>query len=146
MQLRAAIRYSEYKSAGRLPAGLSLDCAECTEKEHQDRRNCQGYGNPKYKIQIGAMEFYQCPLSLPDQDTWDVIDLILAQEETGIPVSGNCLLDQTRKTFEFRRIILSERIDCQREIQKKMDVEAKQKDRASKASSRRPRGTPVRGR
>ena len=72
------------------------------------------------------MEFNQCPLSIPDQNTYDVIELILTAEETGIPVTGTCLLNQTKKYFEWRRIIMNERAECFNELHKKDKKQAKE--------------------
>ena len=63
MRLRAAVRYSEYKSRKRLPSSIPTDCAVCQDKGLQDRYNCDGYGNDNYKVNIGVMTFFQCPLS-----------------------------------------------------------------------------------
>lgn len=155
--LRTAIRYSEYKGAGKLPGNISFDCAKCEaaidpesgRKTLPDERNCGGYGNPKYKYAIGTTTHYQCPLSIPSQDAWDVVELILTQESTGIPISGKCLLDQTRKMFEFRRIIISERNDCQKEIGKILEQDAKKKTGSASSVGPRsrvsssPRGRPA---
>lgn len=132
MELRTAIRYSEYKSADKLPQ--KYNCNECRESELVDKRNCGGEGNPKFSIKIGGMEFYQCPLSIPTQEAWDVIELISLSEETGIPIHGTCLLDQTLKFFEYRRIINSERYECRKELDdiRKRDMDKKSKNRESK--------------
>lgn len=119
MKLRAAIRYSEYKNAKKLPSKVPESCDACLEKKEWESRNCEGVGNPKYTCKLGSMLFYQCPYSIPDRDTWDVIDLILTQEETHIPIAGTCLLDQTRKMFEFRRIIMNEKYECHEELRDK---------------------------
>ena len=130
MRLRAAVRFSEYKSRKRLPPSIPTDCAMCQEKGWQDKYNCEGYGNENYKCQIGVMTFYQCPLSMFTEDTWDVIDLITTSLESGIPVVGNCLMDQTKAFFDFKQIILSERNECIEEISKVEAQESKTKDRA----------------
>jgi hypothetical protein len=119
MMIRAAIRYSEYKSAGKLPQNIEFKCDECIEKDLKEKRNCGGFDeNSKYKLQIGTMEFYQCPISIPDEETWTLIELIMASEETGIPITGTCLLDQTRAFFEYRRIVNNEKYECHKEIHK----------------------------
>ena len=142
MQLRVAVRYSEYKSTKKLPSDVkSLNCASCTEKL-QDKRNCEGFGNDKYKVKIGGMEFYQCPLSIPQDDAWAICDLIITSEETGIPVAGTCLLDQTKKFFEFRRYINSERSECHQELNKIREAEAKRDNKGS-GSQRVGRKPPV---
>lgn len=131
MELRAAVRYSEYRAANKLPSSIPNDCAECEKKGWPDKFNCGGgeKTNFKYSVQIGAMVFDQCPKSLPSQAAWDIIELIRTWEETGTPIVGNCLLDQTRATFKYRRIINSERADCMKEIDTlhKQDMERKQR-------------------
>jgi len=82
------------------------------------QRNCGGVGNDKYKKRIGAMEYYQCPISLITEDAWGVIEMILTQEETGIPIHGTDLLGQMPAMYHFRQVIMSERAECQREIAK----------------------------
>ena len=122
------IRYYEYKSAGKLPKVISdCDCKTCTEKL-EGERNCGGFGNDKYVQKIGAMEYYQCPLSLITTDAWSVINLILVQEETGIPIAGTCLLDQTPEMFEFREAILAEKADCFKELNKTTNPKEKEMD------------------
>ena len=117
--MRAAIRYSEYKNAKKLPSKVPDSCAVCEEKKSWEKYNCGGYGNPEYTCKLGTMIFYQCPCSIPSQDAWDVLELILTQEDTHIPITGTCLLDQTRKMFEFRRIIMSEKYDCHEDLRDK---------------------------
>ncbi len=135
MRLRAAIRYSEFKNADKLPSNILTDCAECIEKELYHKYNCDGEGNPKYVQNIGNMEFYQCPLSLFTQETWDVIDLITTSLETGIPIAGTDLLSQTRAFYKFKRIINSEKYDCMKEIDEMRKVEDKRNERKSAAKS-----------
>lgn len=127
MRLRAAVRYSEYKSRKRLPSSIPTDCAVCQDKGLQDRYNCDGYGNDNYKVNIGVMTFFQCPLSMFTEDTWDVIDLISTSLETGTPVVGHCLMNQTRAYFKNKQIILSERNECNEEISKVEEQAANKK-------------------
>jgi len=128
MQLRAAVRYSEYKSADRLPKTIPVNCTECIEADKQDNFNCSGEKtNPKFHVRIGAMEYDQCPLSVPKKEAWDVIELIATWEDTGTPIVGHCLLEQSPQTFVFRRIINSERNDCRKEIQQMIEVENRSK-------------------
>lgn len=137
----------EYKSAGLLPKHLPSDCAKCEGTENQDRFNCGGEGNENFEVGLGTMEFYQCPKSLPTQQAWDVIELILTQEETGIPIIGTCLMQQTRAMFTNRRIILSERGDCMKEISDKQRKAQDAKDRQSNRSGGgafKPRSRPTR--
>jgi hypothetical protein len=137
-----AIRFSEFKSHKRLPSVLDqLKCSECIERELQDQRNCGGYGNEKYTQYIGSMQFFQCPLSIPRSETYDIIELILTSEEIGIPVVGSCLLDQTRAYFEYRRVIKSEQVDCFKEIEelrKQDDKKRRNQGDAENQIQRRP--------
>jgi len=116
MRLRAAIRYQEFKSADKLPSSIPTDCAVCIEKDQYEKYNCDGEGNPNYVAHIGNMEFYQCPLSLPTDEAWMVIDLVSTCLESGIPIVGTDLMGQTKHFFKFKNIITSERADCQREL------------------------------
>ena len=131
MQLRAAIRYAEYKAADKLPRSIPDDCAECIDKGWPEKFNCGGgeKTNEKYTVMIGTMEFDQCPRSVPSQEAWDIIELIRTWEETGTPIVGHCLMDQTRETFKYRRIINSEKNECQKELSDlhKQDMDRKQR-------------------
>ena len=144
MEIRVAVRYMEFKCAKRLPKSIPTNCAACQEIDSQDKFNCGGYGNPNYRQNIGHMEFYQCPLSIFNEDTWNVIDLVLTSIESGIPVTGNCLLDQTKMYFRFKNIINSEKFDCHEEIEEIRRKEQKQKEGTSSRTntgSRVPRRT-----
>jgi len=97
------------------------------DTDQQIKRNCCGEYGVKYRYTIGTTEFYQCPVSVYvfDPDVIDVIDLVLTSLESGIPVTGTCLLDQTKKFFEFTRIIRDERKDCFEELEKVRERERK---------------------
>jgi hypothetical protein len=73
-----------------------------------------------------------------DPEVITVIDLVLTSLESGIPVSGNCLLDQTPAFFKFNRIIRDERKICSDEL----EVLRKQDQKKTDAANRR--RTPVR--
>ena len=138
------IRYFEFRDAGKLPKAIPNDCAVCVEKDLYTKYNCDGEGNPDYKTKIGAMEFYQCPLSLVDQDAIDVINLVTTSMESGIPVHGHDLLGQTRAFFDYKRIIYSERADCAKELQQIREAETKREAPKTRSgfnkSAQQPRG------
>ena len=125
--MRTAIRYSEYKSAGKLPHRESFDCSTCYDTPTQEKRNCQGLFGTKYQYTIGTMQYDQCPVSVYcfDPDVITVIDLCLTSLESGIPVAGHCLLDQTKAFFDYVRIIRDERNVSGSEIKKLLDEDAK---------------------
>lgn len=130
MMLRAAIRYSEYRAADKLSSAATFDCKTCMEKGLQDRRNCDGEKtNPNFKVVIGSMQFDQCPLAIPSQEARTVVQLILTSEETNIPIVGTCLLDQTQVFFDYRGIINDERFECQKELSKVRERDAKVQQR-----------------
>ena len=87
----------EFKSAKRLPRGESFDCAKCSGTPIEEKRNCRGAYDTKYLTRIGAMEFYQCPLSIFgfDGEVTRIIDLILTSLESGIPVAFGVLTVDT---------------------------------------------------
>lgn len=87
-------------------------------------------------MKIGSMEYDVCPFSLCNQETVDVIELILTQEETGIPISGTDLLSQTRKMFEYRRYIMDEKAQSIKEISDIEKKEQERKEREKKSASR----------
>ena len=144
MMIRAAIRYSEYKSAGKLPHNIEFDCNDCELNDLKEKRNCGGqYEDSKYKYVIGTMEFYQCPLSIPDEETWTIIELVTASEEMHIPVSGHCLLDQTRAFFTYRRIINNEKYQCHKEIHPVKENKGKERELGKRESNMRSRKPPI---
>ena len=142
--MRVAVRYSEYKSAGRLPFKENFDCSKCEGKPAQIKRNCRGLYGTKYRYQIGTMVFDVCPISIyvDDPEVIQVIDLILTSMESGIPIAGRCLLDQTKKFFDWRRIIRDEQGQCNEELNKVRQKEAEQERKRHSASSRQGRPRP----
>ncbi len=137
--MRVAIRYSEYKSTDKLPHKEKFDCKTCFDTPKQDKRNCRGKGNKKYKYIIGSLQFSRCPVSvfIFDSDVNSVIDLIITSMDTGIPVSGNCLLDQTPAFFDYLKIIQHERYICHEELRKLQKIDDERETAAAKRSSGR---------
>lgn len=125
--MRVAIRFSEYKGAGKLPHREKFDCSACMFTAQQEKRNCRGEFGKKFQYTIGTMQFYQCPVSVFafDHEVTQVIDIVVTSLESGIPVTGNCLLDQTPAFFEYARIIRDERRICSDELKKIFDDEQK---------------------
>ena len=67
-------------------------------------------------MNLGQVKYDRCPKSFITEDIYRIIELIDWSDETGIPIAGNCLLEQSEYTRTYRRIILSERAVCSREI------------------------------
>ena len=135
--MRAAIRYSEYKNAGKLPHNEVFDCSTCMDTSHQERRNCCGDFGTKYRYQIGTTEYSICPVSVYafDPNVTQVIDIVLTSLESGIPVTPGGLLDQTKAFFDFKRIINDEQRLCHNELDKIRRDEEKREEANRKRNS-----------
>lgn len=136
MKLRAAIRYSEYKSAGKLPHNTKFDCSTCEGTPLEKRRNCCNAYGTRFVFRIGTMEFDQCPVSVFgfDEEVMQIIDLVLTSLESGIPITGRCLLDQTPSFFEYCRIIREERNLCSNELHEIYKKDMERQSRRNRAA------------
>jgi len=117
-----------------LPHKEKFDCSSCYDTPKQKLRNCRGEGNKKYIYTVGGIQFDRCPVSVFgfDKDVNLVIDLITTSMETGIPVSGNCLLDQTTAFFDYLKIIQHEKYVCYEELEKLRKIEENKNTAATK--------------
>lgn len=79
------------------------------------------------------MEYYQCPVSIfiDDPEISMIYNMITVSLDSGIPLAGKCLLDQTKRFFEIASIIRSEESDCQKEIDKIKGSKAKKNSNVS---------------
>jgi len=124
------------------------NCEICQEYGLFEERNCGGIEKrTKPVLIIGKEKYYQCPLSLiTDNNTFFIINLIDWSDNTGIPITGSRLLDQSNELYNIRNFILSERSKARKEIEDLKPKNKKTRNRDTTKSGPKTRiksGTPV---
>lgn len=98
------------------------------------RRNCKflktyNFNSTKIQAVVGFNKYYTCPLSLiqDSDEVFQVIQLIDWMDNSHIPITGSCILDQSPLTLFYRSIILSERDIIDKEVEAMTPAKAQNK-------------------
>lgn len=95
------------------------NCEYCKSRKLDEYRNCNGNSESNFRIKIFDEIFNRCPISLIDNDAWEVANIILMCEGSGMSgMLPSQVMEETNFWWNARNIVIGEynRINSLKEI------------------------------